>query len=62
MHSRTDHVLYEGLRLWGGAACTIRRGEVIWDGTTVTGRPGSERFVPRVPDNNEEVTNDIHRA
>jgi len=46
-HSRTDYELYAGLTFQGGARVTVRRGQVLWDGSSVTGEHGSGRFVPR---------------
>jgi len=37
--------LHDGWEVMGAPAMTIRRGEVVWDGSTITAAPGSGRIL-----------------
>jgi len=45
--SNSDYTPYEGRQVTGWPVMTIRRGEVVATGMTVTGAPGSGQLVPR---------------
>jgi dihydropyrimidinase len=45
--SNSDYSPYEGRQVTGWPVITIRRGEIVATGTTVTGAPGSGRLVSR---------------
>ncbi|KLN58153.1 dihydropyrimidinase [Variovorax paradoxus] len=46
LHHDVDYTPYEGMHLSAWPAMTLARGEVVWDGTTFTGRTGHGRFLP----------------
>jgi dihydropyrimidinase len=48
--SRADFSIYEGMKLTGWPLYTIRRGEVIYEKGAVLAKPGSGRYLPRLPD------------
>ena len=45
LHDAMDYTPYEGRRVTGWPVLTLSRGEVVWDGTEVTGEPGRGRFL-----------------
>jgi dihydropyrimidinase len=45
LHHAVDYTPYEGMRLSAWPACTISRGEVVWDGRAFTGSAGRGRFL-----------------
>jgi dihydropyrimidinase len=45
--SRAGHTVYAGRELRAWPRTTIRRGEIVFDGGRVAGRPGSGQVVPR---------------
>ena len=45
--SRSDYSVYEGWEVRGWPVMTIRRGEVVFEGTEITARPGSGRLISR---------------
>jgi dihydropyrimidinase len=47
--SNADYSVYEGREVTGWPVMTIRRGEVVVEGTNVTGAPGTGQLVPRAP-------------
>jgi dihydropyrimidinase len=47
-HSNSDYSVYEGREVTGWPEITIRRGEIVARGTTVTGAPGSGRLLSRM--------------
>lgn len=47
--SRSDYTPFQGWTLTGWPVMTIRRGEVVYQNGTVTGRPGSGKAAERVP-------------
>jgi dihydropyrimidinase len=49
LHDAMDYTPFEGLRVKGWPACTISRGEVVWDGRAVHGQAGRGQFLPREP-------------
>ena len=49
LHDAMDYTPFEGMRLKGWPACTVSRGEIVWDGESVHGEAGRGRFVPRAP-------------
>jgi dihydropyrimidinase len=49
LHDAMDYTPFEGMRLKGWPACTVSRGEIVWDGEAVHGEAGRGRFVPRAP-------------
>jgi dihydropyrimidinase len=49
LHDAMDDTPFEGMRLKGWPACTVSRGEIVWDGESVHGEAGRGRFVPRAP-------------
>jgi dihydropyrimidinase len=49
LHDAMDYTPFEGLCVTGWPACTISRGQVVWDGQTVHGEAGRGRFVARSP-------------
>jgi len=49
LHTRSDYTLFEGRQVRGWPRMTIRRGEVLLEGGALAARPGSGRFLPRVP-------------
>jgi dihydropyrimidinase len=46
-HSNSDYSVYEGREVTGWPEVTIRRGEVVARGVTITGVPGSGKLIPR---------------
>ena len=46
LHHAVDYTPYEGMQLKAWPGLTLSRGEVVWDGTSFTGRPGRGRFLP----------------
>jgi dihydropyrimidinase len=46
--SNSDYSVYEGTQVTGWPVMTIRRGEAVARGSTVTGAPGSGQLIPRV--------------
>lgn len=46
-HSNSDYSVYEGREVTGWPIMTIRRGEIVATGTTISGAPGSGRLVTR---------------
>ena len=49
LHDAMDYTPFEGMRVTGWPACTISRGEIVWDGRSVHGNAGRGRFVARSP-------------
>jgi len=49
LHDAMDYTPFEGMRVTGWPACTIARGEIVWDGQSVRGEAGRGRFVARAP-------------
>ena len=49
LHDAMDYTPFEGMRMTGWPACTISRGELVWDGRSVHGDAGRGRFVARSP-------------
>ena len=47
--SELDYCTFEGRTFVGGAAATLRRGELLWNGEDSVGTPGSGRFIARAP-------------
>jgi dihydropyrimidinase len=47
LHHATDYTPYEGMRLKAWPACTLLRGEVVWDGEQCLCVPGQGRFMHR---------------
>jgi dihydropyrimidinase len=47
LYSRAGHSVYAGREITAWPRTTIRRGEVVFDGGEIVGRPGSGRVVPR---------------
>lgn len=47
LHHAVDYTPYEGMALKAWPACTIARGEVVWDGGSFTGMAGRGRFLQR---------------
>jgi dihydropyrimidinase len=46
LHHAVDYTPYQGMRLKAWPGLTLSRGEVVWDGTSFTGRAGRGRFLP----------------
>lgn len=49
LHSAAGYSPYAGMRLAGRVAATVRRGEIVYDGSVVHAEPGSGRFVAQAP-------------
>jgi dihydropyrimidinase len=49
LHHATDYTPYEGMRLRAWPACTLLRGEMVWDGEQCLSVPGQGRFLHRGP-------------
>jgi dihydropyrimidinase len=49
LHDAMDYTPFEGMTVTGWPACTISRGEIVWDGQSVRGEAGRGRFVARAP-------------
>jgi dihydropyrimidinase len=47
LHDAMDYTPFEGMKVTGWPACTISRGEIVWDGQSVRGEAGRGRFVAR---------------
>jgi dihydropyrimidinase len=47
LHDNMDYSPYEGKRITGWPVMTLSRGEVMWDGSDVIGKPGHGRFLVR---------------
>ncbi len=47
LHDRTDYTPYEGMKVAGWPVTTLSRGEAVWDGGKVLGRPGRGQFLAR---------------
>lgn len=45
LHHAVDYTPYEGMNLGAWPGLTLCRGEVVWDGTSFTGRPGAGKFL-----------------
>ena len=45
LHHAVDYTPYEGMELKAWPACTLSRGEVVWDGAQCLARPGRGRFL-----------------
>lgn len=45
--SQLDYCTFEGRTFVGGAAATLRRGELLWDGERAVAAPGTGEFVAR---------------
>lgn len=48
-HMRTDYSIFEGMEITGGVQRVYRRGELLVEGDTWHGKPGSGRFIRRQP-------------
>ena len=46
-HSRNDFNIFEGMEVTGGAAVTMSRGTVLWQGGNLTPRQGHGRYINR---------------
>jgi len=46
LHDNMDYTPYEGSQVNGWPVMTLSRGEVVWDGSKVTGMPGRGQFLP----------------
>ena len=46
LHDAMDYTPYEGRKVTGWPVLVLSRGEVVWDGTEVTGAPGRGHFLP----------------
>ena len=46
LHDTMDYTPYEGRKVTGWPVLVLSRGEVVWDGTEVTGAPGRGHFLP----------------
>jgi dihydropyrimidinase len=46
LHHAVDYTPYEGMRLSAWPAMTLLRGEVLWDGSRFSGKPGRGQFLP----------------
>jgi dihydropyrimidinase len=46
LHHAVDYTPYQGMRLKAWPGLTLSRGEVVWDGSSFTGRAGRGRFLP----------------
>ena len=47
LHDAMDYTPFEGMRVKGWPACTVSRGDVVWDGQSIRGEAGRGRFVAR---------------
>lgn len=47
LHHQVDYTPYEGVEVTGWPETTLSRGEVVWQGARIVGRPGHGRFMPR---------------
>jgi dihydropyrimidinase len=47
LHDAMDYTPFEGMRVKGWPACTVSRGEIVWDGESVRGEAGRGQFVAR---------------
>jgi dihydropyrimidinase len=45
LHHAVDYTPYEGMKLSAWPGMTIARGEVVWDGSSFTGKAGNGRFL-----------------
>ncbi|TFZ05188.1 dihydropyrimidinase [Ramlibacter henchirensis] len=46
LHHAVDYTPYEGMKLRAWPGLTLSRGEVVWDGTSFTGKAGRGKFLP----------------